>query len=107
MRSLLALLAVLGVGAHPVKTTVVTVREYEYGFKLSRTVVPAGRVTFLMENVGTLIHDFHVVGLRAGPFLQPGQSGRMTVRLKRGRYLYLCDVKYHAPQGMQGFLRVR
>jgi plastocyanin len=87
--------------------TKVTVLEYEYGFKLSRLTVPAGRVTFLMGNAGGLVHNFDVIGVREGPFLVPGQSATMTVTMKRGVYTYVCSVKYHASQGMQGTITVK
>jgi plastocyanin len=83
------------------------VNEYEFGFKLSRVTVPAGRVTFIMRNSGAIIHNFDVIGGKEGPFLAPGQSAKMTVTLKRGEYIYVCSVKYHAAQGMQGTLFVR
>ena len=87
----------------PVK---ITVDEYEFGFKLSRQTVPAGRVTIVMLNTGALIHNFDLIGVKEGPFLVSGQSARMTVTLKRGEYTYVCSVKYHAAQGMQGTLYV-
>jgi plastocyanin len=88
------------------KATTVTVLEFEYGFKLSRQTVPAGKVTFVMANSGTLIHNFDLIGLKIGPFLVSGQRAIMTVALKRGEYTYVCSVKYHAAQGMQGTLVV-
>ena len=94
-------------GAKPKAPTKVTVLEYEFGFKLSRTTVPAGRVTFVMGNEGALNHNFDVIGVREGPFLVPGQRASMTVTLKQGVYTYVCSVKYHASQGMQGTIRVK
>jgi plastocyanin len=88
----------------PVK---VVVTEYEFGFRLSRTVVPPGRVTFVMRNNGAIIHNFDLIGIKVGPFLVTGQTARMTLNLKRGDYTYVCSVKYHAAQGMQGILSVR
>lgn len=90
--------------AKPVK---VTVLEYEFGFKLSRTSVPAGKVTFVMGNEGTVVHNFDIVGVKEGPFLVPGQSALMTVTMKKGSYTYVCSVKDHAFEGMQGTLVVR
>jgi plastocyanin len=60
-----------------------------------------------MRNSGAIIHNFDLIGGKEGPFLVPGQSARMTVTLKRGEYIYVCSVKYHAAQGMQGTLYVR
>jgi plastocyanin len=92
------------------KPVTVYVTEYEFGFKLSRQTVHPGRVTFVMRNNGTIIHNFDLIvggSAKVGPFLVPGQSARMTVSLKRGEYTYVCSVKYHAAQGMQGTFTVR
>jgi plastocyanin len=91
-------------GAKPVR---VTVLEYEFGFKLSRHTVPPGKVTFVMGNEGAIIHNFDIVGVAEGPFLVPGQSALMTVSLKKDTYTYVCSVKYHAAQGMEGTLYVK
>jgi len=98
--------AVAAVAAKPKPATKVTVLEYEFGFKLSRTTVPAGRVIFVMGNGGTIVHNFDLIGIREGPFLVPGQRASMTVTLKKGVYTYVCSVKYHASEGMQGTLTV-
>jgi plastocyanin len=86
--------------------TKVTVLEFEYGFKLSRKTMPAGRVTFVMANGGAIVHNFAILNVRAGPYLVSGQRQSMTVTMKKGRYTYLCSVKYHAAQGMQGTIQV-
>jgi plastocyanin len=102
----LAVAAAPAAGAKQRRPVKVSVNEYEFGFILSRQTVPAGRVTFVMRNTGALIHNFDVIGGKIGPFLVPGQSATMTVTLKRGEYIYVCSVKYHAAQGMQGTLYV-
>ena len=99
--------AAAGPAATPKKVTTVTVNEYEYGFKLSRKTVPAGKVTFLMRNTGAIVHNFDLIGVKSGAFLVSGQRASMTVTLKRGEYTYVCSVKYHAAQGMQGTLYVK
>jgi plastocyanin len=108
---LIAAAAPLAVFAHPLKTpkpaTKVVVTEFEFGFKLSRQTVPAGKVTFVMQNNGALIHNFDLIGIQVGPYLVPGQGARMTVTVEPGEYIYVCSVKYHAAQGMQGTLYVR
>jgi uncharacterized cupredoxin-like copper-binding protein len=81
----------------------VQVSMFEYGFTLSPATVPSGNVTFVMKNVGTVTHNFDVSGVKAGPFVNPGQSATMTVNLQGGRaYSYLCDVPGHAELGMKG-----
>src|SRR4029079_13125047 len=84
----------------------ISVDEFEFGFSLSRHTISAGKVTFLMGNSGSLIHNFAVVGSASGAFLVPGQTARMTVTLKPGTYIYVCGVKDHAAEGMQGTLVV-
>ena len=89
------------------RVTTVDVEEYEFGFKLSQETVPAGRVVFLMRNTGAILHNFDLINVKVGAFLVPGQSATMTVKLKPGSYTYVCSVKYHAAQGMQGTLTVK
>ena len=104
-----ALPAFAGAGsvAKPKTVTTVTVTEYEYGFKLSRQTVPAGKVKFVMRNSGAIVHNFDLIGVKSGAFLVSGQRATMTVGLKHGEYTYVCSVKYHAAQGMQGTLYVK
>jgi uncharacterized cupredoxin-like copper-binding protein len=81
----------------------VQVSMFEFGFTLSPTAVPSGNVTFVMKNTGTVQHNFDVEGVKAGPFVNPGQSATMTVNLRAGqKYTYLCDVPGHAAAGMIG-----
>src|SRR5207302_9858374 len=89
------------------RPTKVYVTEFEFGFKLSRQAVPAGKVIFVMRNTGAVIHNFDLIGVKVGPFLVSGQTAPMTTVLKRGEYTYVCSVKYHAAQGMQGTLVVK
>jgi plastocyanin len=88
-------------------TTTVDVNEFEFGFELSRETVPAGKVTFDMRNTGAIVHNFDIIGVAVGQYLVSGQSASMTVTLKPGTYQYVCSVKYHAAQGMQGTLVVK
>jgi nitrite reductase (NO-forming) len=81
----------------------VTVEEYEFGFKLSPSTIPSGNVTFVMENTGAVTHNFDIEGVKPGAFVDPGQTATMTVNLQAGRtYTYVCDVPYHAGEGMEG-----
>jgi plastocyanin len=89
------------------RITTVDVSEFEFGFRLSRDTVPAGKVVFRMRNDGAILHNFDVIGAMVGPFLVPGQTATMAATLKPGTYTYVCSVKYHAAQGMQGTLTVK
>jgi len=81
----------------------VTVEEYEFGFTLTPSTVPSGNVTFVMKNTGTVTHNFDIETVKSGAFIDPGQTTTMTVNLQAGRtYTYVCDVPYHASEGMEG-----
>ena len=110
---------VLAVGTAPVATpppaatttvagpaTTVTVDMVEYRFDLSRTSVPSGEVTFVITNSSTLVHNFDLVGVKAGAYLQPGATETWTVGLTPATYAFRCDVPFHASSGMEGQLTV-
>jgi uncharacterized cupredoxin-like copper-binding protein len=105
----LAMLAVLAgpalaAGTHATATAV-TVTASEFKFKLSKTSVRHGSVTFTVVNKGKLAHDFKIAGKKT-PLLKPGKSAKLTVTLKAGKAAYLCTVAGHAAAGMKGTLRV-
>jgi uncharacterized cupredoxin-like copper-binding protein len=101
----------LPAAAQSTKTTVTTVNvaagsPSEFKFKLSKTKVPKGIVTFKVKNVGQVPHDFKIAG-RKTKLLNPGQSATLRVTfLKVGKYPYLCTVPTHATLGMKGTLTV-
>jgi uncharacterized cupredoxin-like copper-binding protein len=108
-----ALLAVIGVVAAPAfgarahaTSTAVTVTATEFHFKLSKTSVPHGSVTFTLVNKGKLAHDFKIGGKKT-PQIKPGKSAKLTVTLKKGKAAYLCTVPGHAAAGMKGTLTVK
>ena len=83
----------------------------EYRFSLSRSRVPAGRVTFELVNFGEDPHNFklrriggtHVYTI--GETL-PGARTTKTLKLNHGRFKYWCSVADHKALGMKGRLRV-
>jgi plastocyanin len=102
-------LAVAGVGAagaqaSTVHTVKVTAKDFK--FVLSTSTVPAGRVKFLIRDVGASPHDFAIAG-HTSKTINPGQSTTLTVTLKTGRSAYRCTVDSHAELGMKGVLRVK
>lgn len=90
------------------QATRVTVSAFEMGFKLSRTTVPHGTVTFAVDNDGKIPHDFSFGSKGGGtPLLQPGQPATLTVTFtKPGKYTFICTVEGHAEGGMIGVLTV-
>ena len=108
-----ALLAVVGVVAGPAfgarthaTATAVTVTATEFHFKLSKTSVPHGSVTFTVVNKGHVSHDFKIAGKKTA-LIKPGKSAKLTVTLKAGKAAYLCTVPGHAAAGMKGTLTVK
>lgn len=96
-------------GTQVVTTTKVNVVMTEYAFRLSKSVVPRGRVIFTVVNRGDLGHDFVIGALnKKTPVISSG--GRRTLAVtfkKRGRFLYICSVGEHFLHGMKGYLRVK
>ncbi len=108
-----ALLAVVGVVAAPAfgarthaTGTAATVTATEFHFKLSKTSVPHGSVTFTLVNKGKLAHDFKIAGKKT-VLVKPGKTAKLTVTLKAGKAAYLCTVPGHAAAGMKGTLTVK
>ena len=82
--------------------TTVTVNMVEYAFQLSQTSIPSGQVTFVINNKGNEVHNFAILGNKAGAQIAPGTSETWTVSLPPGTYNYDCDVPFHAERGMVG-----
>jgi uncharacterized cupredoxin-like copper-binding protein len=108
-----ALLAVVGVVAAPAlgarthaTATSMTVTATEFKFKLSKTSVAHGAVTFTVVNKGKLAHDFKIGGKKT-PLIKPGGSAKLSVTLKAGKAAYVCTVAGHAAAGMKGTLTVK
>src|SRR4029453_3487598 len=92
-------------GSSAVATTSVRVTAKDFFFRLSTKTVPHGRVTFVIKNVSSAVHNFEIAGHKS-KMIGPGKTTRLTVTLKRGRYPYKCTVDSHAQLGMKGVLRV-
>jgi uncharacterized cupredoxin-like copper-binding protein len=82
--------------------TTVTVNMVEYAFQLSQSTIPSGQVTFVINNKGNEVHNFAILGNKAGAQIAPGTSETWTVSLPPGSYNYQCDVPFHAERGMTG-----
>ncbi len=104
---LFSVLAVPALAARSHATaTAVTVTATEFHFKLSKTSVTHGAVTFTVVNKGKLAHDFKIGGKKT-PLISPGKSAKLSVTLKAGKASYLCTVPGHAAAGMKGTLTVK
>jgi uncharacterized cupredoxin-like copper-binding protein len=109
-------LRVVATCTHPTTSTV-RVQMKEAPEILSQTRVPCGTVTFVLTNVGKIVHSFDVFAPDNatvvppgghGPRVKPGQTARMTVRFTmKGRVLYTCGETEHGEMyGELGYLFV-
>ena len=81
------------------------------GLKFNKKTVRLrhGRVTFLMKNPSSFPHAIAVEGHgldKDGKTVQKGGTSRVTVSLKKGRYVFYCPVDGHRKAGMRGTLVV-
>ncbi len=91
----------------PAAATRVEVRLVDFRIRLSRTVVPPGRVVFSVVNSGAVGHDLVFQKGGRTRVLQPRQRSTITVAFpKSGVYRFYCSVPGHRALGMQGTLRV-
>jgi plastocyanin len=95
----------------------------EWAVTLEAEPLRPGRVTFAVENRGTVAHGFEIEAEEgrednSGPgssdgfkaetrLLQPAQRQRLTVSLAPGVYKFECIVDGHDDLGMEGLLTVR
>jgi uncharacterized cupredoxin-like copper-binding protein len=74
------------------------------------TEVPAGTVSFIVENNGNIPHDFSISGNgveQKTSMINPGKTAVLEVDLKPGTYTYICTVPGHEMLGMKGTLIVK
>lgn len=85
----------------------------EYSLTLSRTEVPAGKVTIEFVNGGQDEHNLHALeqaeGTEAGAFPDtvPGVHTDLTFTMRAGSYTLLCSLPKHEEKGMKATLVVR
>jgi uncharacterized cupredoxin-like copper-binding protein len=104
----LACLAVpaLASSSHATGTTVKVAALDTLKFTLSTKTVKAGSVTFVVTNKGQLAHDFKIAGKKTA-LLKHGQTAKLTVTLKKGKFAYSCTVPGHAAAGMKGVVTAK
>jgi uncharacterized cupredoxin-like copper-binding protein len=135
-RVLLVSLALLGaVALAPAAATAepaaqrISVKLIDYRVRASARNVPAGRVTLFVHNADNAPHNLVVLRTRiaaralpvtgahgrarelgrqgATSVLQDEQTVRLTLTLRAGRYLLICNVPGHYQRGMVVVFRVR
>ena len=97
--------------AHARKGRVTVVLD-DYSITPQRIESRPGRLTFTVDNDGRVAHNLVVLRPGGGevkprlPSLRPGDRGKFTVRLRRGRYDLICSIGNHRELGMSGILTV-
>lgn len=127
-----AMLAGLAAIATPAGTAsssgaTVSLRLSEWRLAPGRVTVPAGRVSFVARNDGTMTHELlvvrsdhhhHLLNVKGGravetgrigriPQIPSGASKRITLKLAPGRYVLLCNILGHYQAGQYASLRAR
>lgn len=96
-----------GAVAPPAGQTV-QVKMTEFKFEMSPAELKTGKVTFEVENAGSVEHSFVIeeIGVKS-EHIQPGQKVTITADVKPGTYPIICDVAGHKEAGMQTQLIVK
>lgn len=97
----------------PVASSVATTIEVtiaDYSFTPSAITVPAGEVTFALDNAAGQEHEFEI--FKGGAVvdeaerLVPGLTRDLVVTLPPGAYTFACKLADHEARGMKGTLTV-
>lgn len=92
-----------------------TVDEFEWGMRASKTLVAAGLVRIRAYNRGEDDHNVLLTASDGTPHLvdlKPGEAGTISARLRPGTYTIICSLfagtpDSHEDRGMKFTLRVR
>ena len=90
--------------------TTLTMSEKEFSITPSTAKAHTGKIDFLVNNDGTIIHNFAVSvdgKVVKSSDVKPGQKIPFTVTIdKPGDYTYFCAIPGHEAAGMKGTLTV-
>lgn len=84
----------------------ILVEADEYEFDPDMITAPAGAVTFVLRNVGSLEHDLTIDEADFKLRALAGQTETDSVDLAAGTYEVYCSVAGHRAAGMEGTLTV-
>jgi mono/diheme cytochrome c family protein len=103
--SLLCVAAAVAVGRDSAGTSIkVTMTDTK--ITLSKKTASVGRVTFLLQNRGKLVHNFRVGGTTSKP-LAAGKKGRLVVVFKAAKsWAYLSTLPHGKTKGLNGVFKV-
>ena len=90
-------------------STTVSVTAMDFSYTLDKPEAGAGTINFVIENTGSMQHDFAIQANgveQKSILLNPGQSTTLSVTLAPGTYTYRCTVLGHEVLGMKGTFSV-
>lgn len=113
-------------GEDGVAATTVKATEVEWSIKASPARAKPGKVTFVVRNAGKLAHEFVVLKtniapgklpVKSGKAAEPGRVGkipefkpgatkRITLTLKAGKHVLICNIRAHYKAGQFGAFSV-
>jgi uncharacterized cupredoxin-like copper-binding protein len=86
------------------KSTTVTATETDFHIALSKHSFSPGKYTFDTVNKGAVTHALMITGPglhnAMSKHIQPGQSTKLSVTLKKGAYDIYCPIPGHKALGM-------
>jgi len=111
--AMLTAVAVFGVESEPAKSAeakgaakTVQVQEKEFKILPASLSVAAGKVTFVVKNIGKIPHDLSISASQKTPLIKPGGTANLAVTLAKGTYTLYCSVPGHRQLGMKATLKV-
>jgi uncharacterized cupredoxin-like copper-binding protein len=90
-------------------STAVSVIAMDFSYTLDKPAASAGTINFVIENTGSMQHDFAIQANgveQKSILLNSGQSTTLSVTLAPGTYIYRCTVPGHDVLGMKGIFTV-
>ena len=89
-----------------VQTVEVVLAASEFYFNPSRVTVPAGKVKFIIMNLGNYTHGLAFAGggiSQRISWVNPTRSATLTVRFaESGEVIFYCPLKGHRKRGQEG-----
>lgn len=89
-------------------TQTIEMEAGDFYFKPNDVSIPANTaVTFAIKNGSPLPHNFSIDELKVSIYMQPGETGKVTIKAAAGTFEYYCDLPGHKEAGMFGKLTVK
>ncbi|MDQ6833425.1 MAG: cupredoxin domain-containing protein, partial [Chloroflexota bacterium] len=89
-------------------STTINATEKDFAIALDKSSVPAGSVTFKINNTGPSPHNISIKELKkTSDTFDASKGGDFKVDLPAGTYTIICDIPGHEQLGMHTMLTVK